>query len=391
MLHLQITKKLVDRLIAGGAVLLFGLGVFMTLPAGVHAAEVTLGGGRDTDANAVIDGGALSTSELVADYGAGKGSSSAQSIQDIYTYFGISATDISALGTTAVAGSVSKTGDVFVSGSATPVATGALTAGRQNLAGSSQVTAGGTTFYTRTPSVSFKSDSLPAFVVMQNGVFKYAIIGSCGNPVKATPKMPDFTIEKTVAKFGDSNFTKSVTAQSGDKVTYRVAVASTGAIASVNQVVRDELPAHATYVDGSLKLVNDGSAVDASKFFGSGITIPSFATGTTTTYEFSATVAPGEADSDCRTETLVNTAHSASPILPDKTSTATVNKTCKPTPPPTPTPAPPAPTPTPQPAPSLPATGTGSVLGLFVLASVVGSFVYRRHLSRRLATATNRD
>lgn len=67
------------------------------------------------------------------------------------------------------------------------VATNAMTAGRQNMPGSTQMTSDDTVFFKRPPSVSFQSSSLPAFVVMNNGRFDFAIIASCGNPVNATP------------------------------------------------------------------------------------------------------------------------------------------------------------------------------------------------------------
>jgi hypothetical protein len=70
------------------------------------------------------------------------------------------------------------------------VATNAMTAGRQNISGSTKMANGGTVYFMRPPSVSFKSSSLPAYVVMNNGRFSYAIIASCGNPVKATPVTP---------------------------------------------------------------------------------------------------------------------------------------------------------------------------------------------------------
>lgn len=133
---------------------------------------------RDCDSNAVINCGALTTAELKDRY-------SQRGVADIYKYFSISTADVQATDKTAVAGRVYKDGTVRV-GNVT-VATGAVTAGRQNIAGSTPATSGNTSFYTRTPSVSFRSDSLAAFVVMEKGRFKFAVLGACGNPVKATP------------------------------------------------------------------------------------------------------------------------------------------------------------------------------------------------------------
>ncbi len=132
---------------------------------------------RDCDTNAVVNCGALTTTELQQKYGN-------SGVAGIYGYFGISAGDIDDIGKTAVAGVVYKNGTVTADG--VTVATNAVTAGRENISGSTKVSASGVTFYKRAPSVSFRVDSINAFVVMQNGQFKFAILGACGNPVVAT-------------------------------------------------------------------------------------------------------------------------------------------------------------------------------------------------------------
>lgn len=138
---------------------------------------------RDCDDNAVLHCGAMTTTELNQKYNA------STSGQVIFTYFGISKAEVQTMGTTAVAGYVTKDGKVLVGDK--QVATGALTAGRQNLAGSTKVVSQNVTFYTRTPSVSFKNDKLEAFVVLnKDKQFEYAVIASCGNPVKATNTVP---------------------------------------------------------------------------------------------------------------------------------------------------------------------------------------------------------
>ncbi len=185
------------------------------------------------DANAVVWCGASSTSALNTKYDKGDGHNSATSIHNIYNWFGISSSDVDSMSKDAVSGTVTKTGDVIVSGKT--VATNALTAGRQNISGSTKVTANGTTFYTRKPSVSFLDSSLPAMVVMKDGVFQYAILNSCGNPVKATPKTPpkppttpNYTITKQVRTKGTTAYGSNVTVQSGTTVQYMITVASTG-------------------------------------------------------------------------------------------------------------------------------------------------------------------
>ncbi len=142
------------------------------------------------DSNAVVYCGASSVSALQQKYNNGDTRNKAYSIQDIYHAFGMGPSDITAMSSDAVAGYVTKSGDVYatVNGRSTLVATGAYTAGRQNIAGSTQHTYGATTYYQRSPSVSFLENSLSAMVIMKNGVFQHAILNSCGNPVNATPK-----------------------------------------------------------------------------------------------------------------------------------------------------------------------------------------------------------
>ena len=188
------TIKMRWSVLAGAIVGIIACALFVTLPA--HAAqEVTFSSNRDCDNNAVIECGALTATELQQKYNA------SPSAQAIYTYFNISPADISNLTSTSAncenfntasnpangvcAGTVTKSGTVLINGQI--VAINAMTAGRQNMPGSTQETAGNTTFYTRPPSVSFVSDNLDAFVVMNNGQFQYAILSSCGNPVRATP------------------------------------------------------------------------------------------------------------------------------------------------------------------------------------------------------------
>jgi len=170
--------------------LLFGVLVLALLAIGllstrlVHAAS----SGQNCDDNAVVFCGATSASGLIGKYNDGDGRNTATSIHNIYSWFGISSSDVAAMGSTAQNGSVTSSGNVYVG--STLVATNALTGGRQNIQpGSTRQDNQGTIFYTRPPSVSFLSSPLSAFVVMKNGVFQFAVLMSCGNPVKATPKM----------------------------------------------------------------------------------------------------------------------------------------------------------------------------------------------------------
>lgn len=156
------------------------LAVFALLPyQAAYALEI--GGPRDCDNNAIIRCGAHSTIELKQAYRA------STYAQKVYSHFGISPSDMQKIGSTSVVGKVTQRGNVYIEGQSKPVATNAMTAGRQDIPGSAPVTTDGITYYKRAPSVSFQQPSLPAFVMMKNGEFQFAVIASCANPVSATP------------------------------------------------------------------------------------------------------------------------------------------------------------------------------------------------------------
>ncbi len=137
------------------------------------------------DDNSVISCGAYTKSELKDGWSAHAG------VQCLYTHFGISQADVRNIDSNSVDGTVTKSGNVVVNGKI--VATDAMTAGRtpDGNNASTPYTCAGQTFYMRSPSVSFNSNSLSAFVVMDsNDRFSFAIINSCGNPVMATPVAP---------------------------------------------------------------------------------------------------------------------------------------------------------------------------------------------------------
>src|SRR6185437_13986826 len=116
---------------------------------------------QNCDNNAVMYCGASNISTLQNKYHNGvSGHNTANSIQHIYSYFGISGGDINSMGQYAVAGEVYRDGTVKVDGKV--VATDAWTAGRENISGSTKVTYAGTTFYKRRPAVSFVSSPLSA-------------------------------------------------------------------------------------------------------------------------------------------------------------------------------------------------------------------------------------
>ncbi len=146
-----------------------GLSVII-MPISVQAAP-------NCDANAIIWCGATTQADLMKAISSGDGHNSAANIAGIYSQNSIQTSQI----TNTVNGTVTKSGNVIVNGKV--VATDAQSVGRQNMPGS---TAQGTVFI-RPTSVSFASDNLEAFVLMQNNQFVWAIIKACGNPVLAKP------------------------------------------------------------------------------------------------------------------------------------------------------------------------------------------------------------
>lgn len=137
---------------------------------------------RDCDDNAIMRCGAVTTTELRQKYEANQNGD----VQAIFAHYGVSKAMV---GGSMKTGTVTRDGKVIVDGKT--VATGAQSVGRQNISGSTAVTIAGKTYYQRPTSVSFRSESLSAFVFMDaRGQYIGAVIQSCGNPVKATPTPP---------------------------------------------------------------------------------------------------------------------------------------------------------------------------------------------------------
>jgi hypothetical protein len=161
-----------------------GFVLAVSLVASPAASALSIGGPSDCDDNAIIRCGTHSTGELMNAY------RSSAYVQKVYASFGISNADIGDLQATNVAGKVTRDGRVFVEGQSQAVANNAITGGRQNMPGSTQVNTQGVTFFKRPPSASFQQAALPAFVAMKNGQFQFAIIASCGNAVRANAISP---------------------------------------------------------------------------------------------------------------------------------------------------------------------------------------------------------
>jgi len=311
---------------------------------------------------------------------------------------------------TAVAGSVTKSGDVLVNGNI--VATNALTAGRQSIPGSTTKTYNGTTFYERPPSVSFLVDSLSAFVVMTGNHFDFAILSSCGNPVVGVattplptptptptpvPTSPNYTITKTVSYSGSNQFSSDVQVAPNTLVIYKIVVSSTGTAAVNNLVVKDTMPNDDTYNPNTFSInLSPASTSQANSFFNGGLDIGQLAPGSSDTFMYTAIAGADDNNPNCTNQTLPNVASIQANSLPAESATAVVSLEC-----PTPTPAPtttspPSTTPTitttsttPTPVPTqLVNTGPGDAdtIAIFIGVSFVGSVGYGVYLRRKSIT-----
>jgi LPXTG-motif cell wall-anchored protein len=131
----------------------------------------------------IIKCGVSSTQALASKY------QSSTELQHIYARYGLSGSNFTDFVANAKPGVVYKDGRVVVNGKT--VGTGAMSLGRQNIAGSHKIDINGTTYYYRATSVSFASNSLDAMVLIgSDGIAKVAVLNACGNPVAFTPVKP---------------------------------------------------------------------------------------------------------------------------------------------------------------------------------------------------------
>jgi len=250
--------------------------------------------------------------------------------------------DIQNLPTNAVAGTVTKSGDVMIGSKL--VANGALTAGRTDMPGSTKVVTQGITLYKRPPSVSFQQASLDAYVVMSNNQFKFAILASCGNPVSAKPVVPP------PAPQPKPQATAQCTSLTLDKVDTRqykatVAFTTTGG-ATLKSITYD---------------------------FGDNTTIPpTTETSKTHTYQRDGNFTVSA--------TLAFNSSNTQPLSATCQQMITVSTPPAPTPP---APSPPV-TPVSTPPKALPSTGPAGLASLFLGTSALGTFGYRAFLRRHL-------
>lgn len=157
--------------------------------------------GRDCDDNAVIKCGTLTTTELyqkIRDGASGPHQSAAE-LRALFGKYQIWTSEFGNLRN----GRVTK-GNVVIVGDKI-VGRDVLSMGRYYMPGSTQVAGVGYPLYLRHPSVSFNSNSLDAFVMLNSdGSMRYAVLKSCGNIIiPSRAPAPRYTLR--VHKFIDAN------------------------------------------------------------------------------------------------------------------------------------------------------------------------------------------
>jgi len=333
----------------------------------------------DCDTNSVIRCGVANLDELKTDYATNQGGN----VHAVYAFFGIpNAAALDGM----VVGSVTKANEVFVGDQ--KVATEVFTAGRHNINPSVPILDG--QFWARPPSTSFRSNSLPALVKMENGQFRFAVIMSCGNPVKGTPttpptpppppkpptptpptppqpQKPEFELKKQVRVVGSDEWKDEVTAKPGESLEYRIAIENTGDTDLTNLVITDILPSGVTFADANLQGTSDVASFKISQLTGGeGVKLASLKKGATATIRFTVVVG---ANTEACAVPLVNKARVKTGNAGEKEAEAKA-KVCKEqpvVPPP----------PQVQGVTTMPDAGPAGVLGFFSISSVLGYGTYR--------------
>ncbi|MBI3889696.1 DUF11 domain-containing protein [Candidatus Saccharibacteria bacterium] len=189
---------------------------------------------------------------------------------------------------------------------------------------------------------------------------------------------PGFSLTKEVANGGQNNWAKSVQAQPGSTVDYRISYKNDGTTDQNDVTIKDVLPAGQTYIAGSTKLtnnVNPNGLKVSDNVIGNGINIGTYGKGTSGTVTFSAKLASDQ-QITCEQISMRNTA-SAITGNGTKSDTATVT----------------VPKPECAPVPTeLPTTGPIEVIaGLIGIAAITFASVYyfksRRELQDALQSA----
>lgn len=201
------------------------------------------------------------------------------------------------------------------------------------------------------------------------GCFQYA--GYLSFTVKPQFAQTDkFETTKQVRKLGDSAWSKSVNANVGDTLQYKIDYKNVGEVNQYNVIVKDTLPTGVTYIPGSTVLTNttypNGKTVSDNLFTADGINISSYKPGSVATLVFNAKITVSESKLVCGSNTLINRERTtANGGYIEDTANTVISKTCN-TPP------------------ELPHTGASENIVAFAgLGALIASVVYYVR-SRRL-------
>ena len=324
------------------------------------------------DGNAVMYCGAGDKQTLLYRINNGDGRNSSANLKQIYYNEGRGITEAGI--NSAVEGEVRKDGTVWVGGR--QVASGVFSSGREYMQNSTR----DGSIWMRPPAVSFNSNSLSAFVNMDGGSFKWAILKACGNPIKPV-NAPFAQIYKRVVNVTDDPATNYAADDNAhalevdytDVLKYEISIVNDGTTNIDNVVMTDTLPAGVTLASNPSKRdfsVNYGTIVPGTpKIYTLTIKVDNnVANGTYINNKACFTANAGQKGCDTAvikvkkpiiTQTPTPTPTSSVTPTPTPTNTPTPTPTQTPTPTPTQTPTPtPTSTVTPTPTPTQTPTQT---------------------------------
>jgi len=175
---------------------------------------------RDTSPNAIINGGALTATELVQ-----KARQNAPGdLQTIFSEYGLSPSEYNRFEKTARTGTAYKDGRIVVDGRV--VATNAKSLGRSKKSYSHEKTIGGITYHESYSKDVFLSDTISALVMFNDkGQMEFAILRACANPITGTRNNPVYKCNAlTPHKVNDTtyDFTAKASASNGASLAYGI-------------------------------------------------------------------------------------------------------------------------------------------------------------------------
>lgn len=205
------TSKL---LVIGGTLLLASAGLVLNTLTQSHQANAA-GMIRDNNSNSIIWGGCLTPAECVQHYHENK----TGDIPAIYSFYGLQPGDLDRFVQQAKLGYAYKNGNLVVDGRV--VMTNMSTIGRNNRPGATPVVIAGHTYYSRPNNLAFKSDPIPAHVLMSpdGKHVDFFALTSCSNT--GTGTQPNYNCDMLNVKQDSRTafeFTANVTANNGASV-----------------------------------------------------------------------------------------------------------------------------------------------------------------------------